>query len=946
MFDAQVAVADRSGTLVGRATERAVLQAALDRALGGTGGVLLVHGPAGIGKTRLVEVLAQGAAERGVTVCWGRCLDDAGAPALWPWRAALDQVHADPALARARAAARESGGEPSASAAVRFALVAAATDALVAAAGPAGLVVVLEDLHWADTASLALLRHLAAEVRRSRLLVVATHRDATGPALGAMLPDLVPQPGVGLLAVGPLPAAGVAAYLTAVAGRAVDRGAVALAHQRSGGNPLYLGALVRVLGVELLEQPLGPDVEQRLAGSLELHHLVASVLDGVDPASRRVLQVASLLGEQVDPGLLAEVSGLSSREVAVHLEALVAAGLLAPLPDAPGSRRFVHALVRDGVRADVTEADRTHWHDRAARVLEQRGPARLGEVAAHRLRAATDAASTLRAVRSAQRAAADPGRLAPPEAVDLLRSALLAADRFGVDGGELAELLVELATAEYLAGEVGSSLEHCCRAADLAHRAGDGPVQARAALVLQGIGHPATAEQVASLCRQALEAGPLPPPLHSRLLAQLSSAQGHLGRADEALALAATALDAAESCGDATAVLAAIHARVSALDARSGPDERQELAGRALELLPHRGAPLARLWPHLWLLDAAHIGGDPVAVEQAVAAVELLVAGAGVPLADWHGLRVRAAHAALQGRIADARAANEQARVIALRMQEPAAAGMTQAFRICLAQATGDPDELGPDWLAELDHAPPMAVLSANRACTLALVGRPEEALGPYRQVLALVPDLPRDGRWHATLYGLVEVAVILGDADGAAVLQQQLEPLGPWCGGPGSGNMWAPGSGWRPVGRLALVQGRRNEAVAALERALAIDLRLAARLDAVHVRLELADALGAGERPLALVREAAAEARRLGLTVLLARADALQGRLEGRAAAADPLTTREREVAALVAQALTNREVAQQLFLSERTVETHVRHVLAKLGLTRRTELVARLGR
>ena len=923
-----------------------MLQAALDRALGGTGGVLLVHGPAGIGKTRLVEVLAQRAAELGVTVCWGRCLDDAGAPALWPWRAALDEVHADPALARARAAARESGGESSASAALRFALVAAATDALVAAAGPAGLVVVLEDLHWADTASLALLRHLAAEVRRSRLLVVATHRDATGPSLGAVLPDLVPQPGVALLAVGPLPAAGVAAYLTAVAGRAVDRDAVALAHQRSGGNPLYLGALVRVLGVELLEQPLGPDVEQRLASSLELHHLVASVLDGVDPASRRVLQVASLLGEQVDPGLLAEVSGLSRREVAVHLEALDAAGLLAPLPDAPGSRRFVHALVRDGVRADVTEADRTHWHDRAAGVLEQRGPARLGEVAAHRLRAATDAASTLLAVRSAQRAAADPGRLAPPEAVDLLRSALLAADRVGVDGGELAELLVELATAEYLAGEVGSSLEHCCRAADVAHRAGDGPVQARAALVLQGIGHPATAEQVASLCRQALEAGPLPPPLHSRLLAQLSSAQGHLGRADEALALAATALDAAECCGDATAVLAAVHARVSALDARSGPDERQELARRALELLPHRGALLARLWPHLWLLDAAHVRGDPVAVEQAVAAVERLVAGAGVPLADWHGLRVRAAHAALQGRIADARAANEQARVIALRMQEPAAAGMTQAFRICLAQAAGDPDELGPDWLVELDHASPMAVVSAHRACALALVGRPEEALGPYRQVLAWVPDLPRDARWHATLYGLVEVAVVLGDVDGAAVLQQQLEPLGPWCGGPGSGNMWAPGSGWRPVGRLALVQGRRNEAVTALERALATDLRLGARLDAVHVRLELADALGAGERPLALVREAAAEARRLGLTVLLARADALQRRLEGRAAAADPLTTREREVAVLVTQALTNREVAQRLFLSERTVETHVRHVLAKLGLTRRTELVARLGR
>lgn len=174
-----------------------------------------------------------------------------------------------------------------------------------------------------------------------------------------------------------------------------------------------------------------------------------------------------------------------------------------------------------------------------------------------------------------------------------------------------------------------------------------------------------------------------------------------------------------------------------------------------------------------------------------------------------------------------------------------------------------------------------------------------------------------------------------------AELLYEVLLPAGPWTGGPGAGNMWTTGSGWRQVGRVAALAGRREDGLLAFERALAADVRLGARPDAVHVRLALAELLAQDDptRARVLVTEAAAEARRIGMPGPRGRADRLLARLAS--SRPDPLTAREREVAGLVAQSLSNREVADRLVLSERTVESHMRSILAKLGLTRRTDVV-----
>lgn len=933
--------------VVGRASERQLLRSALEEALRGTGSVVLLEGPAGIGKTRLLEALADDARAAAVPVRWGRCVSDEGAPALWPWRCVLAAdgglpPDVDSALSQVASAT------PQDTALARLTLAGAALDALTRAAAGTGLVVALEDLHWADGASLALLRQLAVDVRRSRLLVVATHRGATAGPLAEALADLVPLPGVDVLGVAPLPVEGVAAWLAQAAGRPVDPATVVLVHERSAGNPLWVRTLTRLLGQELLDPGGAREAARRVSRSRELRHLVAGVLRPLPAADRTLIAVAAVLGEEIDVALLSAVAGWPEEQVRVGLARAADAGVLTEVPEVAGRRRFAHALLRDGVVADLEEADRLYWHRRAAEVLEplaEASPHRAGEVAFHWLRAGDEPEHARRALHWARAAAARAAAVAPEEQSRLLAAALASAERAGaLDDALRAELLVELAAAEYRAGRMTSCLGHCRAAASAGDRAGRSDLVAAAALVLRGVGHPDPATVLLDLCDR-VDLAPLPLPVRARVAAQRSMALAELGRHDLARAEALAAYEQAVASDDPGAVLAAVHARVDTLDALAAPQERRALAEQALRVAGAAGEPLTRLWAGIWRLDAAYQEGDPAAVDEELRRIAVLAADSGSPLVRWHLERARAARAAAVGRFDEARAANDAAAELALRLQDPSALGMSGAFRLCLATLTGDPADLGPDWFDSLDGAPDIPIVVACRASALLLLDRHDEAAALAAGVLAAAPDLPRDSRWHGTLDALVEVVVHLDDAASAEVLHALLLPAARWAGGPGWGNMWAACSTWRQLGRLASLTGRREAARDAFERAIALALLTGARPDATHARLGLAQVVAPDEpvRAAELAKHAAAEARRLGMRGPLARADRFLAELSS--ARPDPLTPREREVAELVAQSLTNRDVALRLALSERTVESHVRSILSKLGMTRRSEVVSWLG-
>jgi class 3 adenylate cyclase len=378
---------------VGRQGEQAELRGALDRALGGRGQLVLVSGEAGIGKTRITEELCAEARSREAQVAWGRCREGAGAPAYWPWRQALrayaggrppEEVAAElgpdvgelaqllPELAHlegARRPATELDPEMA-----RFRLFDAMTSCLRSAAAARGLVVVLDDLHWADQASLLLLGFVAAELDDTRLLVVGTYRDVEVDRrhpLSGTLAELFRQPATFYLSLSGLDRGEVGRFIAGVTGTDPAADLVTAVHGQTEGNPYFVGELVRLL-----------EAERRLdAGGLEgagipegIRHVIGRRLNRLSEEANASLAAASVQGRDFDLDVVARVTGLPTGDVLDSLEEGMDARLVAESATRPGRFRFAHALVRETLYDELPARERRRLHDRVgAALVELRG---------------------------------------------------------------------------------------------------------------------------------------------------------------------------------------------------------------------------------------------------------------------------------------------------------------------------------------------------------------------------------------------------------------------------------------------------------------------------------------------------------------------------------------------------------------------------------------------
>jgi len=724
------------GSLAGRDQELAALRGWRAEALAGRGGLVVLTGPPGIGKTRLAEELAGTARRQGQRVLWGRAVEERGAPPLWPWRRILNAVGVDEERAGADEANRLIGVGSSDSArsddlaAARFRAAAAAADAVTGAARAADLLVVLEDLQWADHASLFLLRELAAELPGSRLLVLVTCRDIAGEPWRTSMADLARLPGVRMLRLAPLSETAVAGILRA-AGVTADPELARLVHARSEGNALYVMTLARVLATQPGAAGGAEALARIAAGSAEVSHLVTSLLRDLDDGARALLAAASVLGSDFDSGLAAALAG-TSQDAASVLSAAQACGLVTRRPDRSGFWWFTHALVRDGIYASLGEDQRIALHAGAAARLEalaRHAPERGGEVAAHLLRAAPDQAALRRAAGWAAAAAtAATSALAFEDAVRYLATALTAGESAGLGDAEHAELLIELATAEYRAGQLAASLQHAVAAADAADRCGRLDLIAGAALVVRGIGHPPVALTLLGLCDRALADDSGPPARRARLLAQRAAALAELGDLEAAATGSAAALTMAAAAADPAAELDAIRARVAALSAPQHRAERLRLGTRAIELATPAGQPLAAVLGRVWRIDAAYQLLNLEAVDAEIAQIAQLAESTRLPLARWHLLRQQASRAALVGQLTVARDRSAEARLLAFRIQDPSGAGLSYVFSIWLAVLRGDAGEIPADYFASAAAAPPIPIVRAPLARALFAVGRTDEA--------------------------------------------------------------------------------------------------------------------------------------------------------------------------------------------------------------------------
>jgi len=930
--------------LAGRGIEIAAIDAALTDARAGHGGLVVLSGEPGIGKSWLGQEAIRRALSAGMLTASGYALDDPGAPPLWPWRRIGRDIEA---VGQLLASSDDIGTD----AVARFGLFEAVAAALNRAAAAGGLTILLEDLQWGDPPTIALVRHLTADLSTQPILLVVTVRaHAAGPAWSSAFPDLLRRAGTRSLVLSGLSESVIADWLRSTPDRASWAPYAAQLRRRSNGNPLYLSLLTA--------DPPGSDgirlLDDVVASRPDLRAVVMANVAALSPPCSSVLEAAALLGEQISPRRLAEVTDTSERETSVRLAEAISAGILLDTDTGPA---FAHALIRDSVAAVIPLDRRADLHRAIALALElDSADPPAASIAEHwRLAAGSDAAShcVLWARRAAGVAAAGFAHEAAVAYADL---ALRQSQILARPAGELAELGVELAERQMAAGDLPSAIDSCQSAADRAEQSGRTDLLARATLVISGVGDVEAFRVVNGLNKRALAALPgTENVLRARLLAQQAIAMAETGGGRQAAELAAQAVAAAEQSGDRTAELEALAARHLSITLPETVDEREQIARRAIQLGRSAAGPMPALWGHLWLIDVHFQRGQLDRIDEELSEIDMIATRQRFPLAGWHSQRIRAARAALQGDFELAYRINDESLVLANRMNDASMIGVAHALVVILAVVRGDTKRLEPETLEMFRNGPPLPLVRALLAVLLALLNEKTAAAAILDELRFLIDDLPVGPRWAGTLAIIGLAATLLDDGDAAERVYRQLLPAAGYYDGDGSGTIFTTGSNARAVGELALAAGRVDEAVGLFADAVIADRRLGARPFVALSRLGWARALrrraadptltavrSPGDLRLAadLSRQAAAEFRRLDMPGPLRTADQLLSQLAADLRQENPLTARESEIAALIADEQSNRQIASRLVVSERTVESHVRNILGKLDLTNRVEI------
>src|SRR4051794_16143248 len=889
---------------VGRGRELAELVEGLDQALAGRGRLFLVAGEPGIGKSRLAEELVERARERGARVLVGRCWEAGGAPAYWPWvqslrpylrdtgAAALREQLGDGAadvaqlVPELRATLRDLPDPPGLdSEGARFRLFDAVAAFLRNAAAARPLVLILDDLHAADEPSLLLLRFVAREVGRSRLLVLCAYRDVD-PTLAAPLTstvsELAREPVTRTLTLPGLAEPDVARFIELSSGRPAVSGLAATVHSETDGNPLFVGEVVRLLAAEgRLEEPaaagmpIPPGVKD----------VIGRRLGHVSVDCGGMLTLASGLGREVDLDVLACLSGMERSELLGLLDAAVEQRLVAGIPGAIGQMRFAHALIRDTAYQELSPASRADLHREAAEAIEALHPddldTHLSELAHHYFAAAAAGGDRATAARYARRAAARAAELlAYEEAVRLYGMALTL-----TEGGTAArvELLLDLGNAQARAGDTPAAKDTYREAAELADSLGLPEQLARAAI---GYGGRFIWEvwrddpHVRSLLERAIAALPdSDSPLRVRLLARLGAGPMRDSRfpPERRMTLTAEALEAARRLGDQETLAYALAGYIGAHHSPDFAPEQVRLGGELIALAEQIGdlerGIEARDHRSNAMLELSDLAG---AKAQLVGMAEL-ADQLRQPPQKWLVLVVRAQHALLEGRLVDAEELIEQAYELGGQSQSSAVQSYRiQTFQLRLVQGRlAEVEDLVRRAAEEHSTYPICGCALARTALELGNEGEARASLAALtaRDLAAL----PFDEEWMVSVCLLAEVACRLGDLDRASALYVRLLPYADRVAV--SYPEIAIGAVARYLGLLAATTYRPDDAARHFEVALAVNERVGARpalADTQHdyARLLMERPAGSGRQAAKLLlHEAAAGYRELGMETYAAAA-------------------------------------------------------------------------
>ncbi|KOG35188.1 helix-turn-helix transcriptional regulator [Streptomyces resistomycificus] len=961
--------------LIGREDELARLSGLLERARSGESRAVLIAGDAGVGKTRMLDEMAGRAAAAGMTVLTGHCVDlgDVGLPYL-PFTEVLGVLAADERFADALAAhpvidrllgggtdaVRDLGG--------RLRLFEGIAGVLADLADISPLLLVLEDLHWADQSSRDLLRFLlsrgvlqraAGGVPTHRLAVFASYRADDlhrRHPLRPLLAELVRLPAVERLELRPMADAEVTRLVRAVEARPLPEATVRRIVERAEGNAFYAEELVAATATEADGVPSG------LADVLLIR------FEQLSETAQQVLRTAAVAGRRVEHDLLRRAVGLPEDELESALREAVGRQLLAP--GEGDTYAFRHALAREAVYADLLPGERARLHGAFARLLAGRGHrAESAAERAHHYRESHDLpealAASLEAADHAQGVGAPAEELRHLEAALDLWSAVEPTARPGGEGVDRVTLTLRASAAAAHAGEAHRAVSLTRAALAGVGQDADSELAARVRYTLAGNLLSVDSLTAAfAYSSEALALIPAEPPSRTWVWAAATHVMTarQVGENETALRVARQALAVAEQL-DVADARADLLVSLSTLEGGGRRTPRgQERLREARELARGAGNALVELRALFNLAVGCFESGDldaclPWLNEGLDRARRAGLLSSPYPL-EMRYLRLLALYTL--GRWDECvSAATADSDVL------PAAGGYTVGPALYVATARGDlraADRAGAlldgpfDWMATLVAGIVLTDAAARR-------GEPEAAVERMRSTVSALTDnagtLP-DVTVRLAALALSAVADraaalrLTGDETGArawADTATELRDLARITAGRGEdGTPQGPeGQAW-----LARTEAEWTRAVTGPD--VEVWAKAVEAFDSgdayerARCQERLAEALLVADRR----EEAAVQARaaretavRFGATPLRERLDSLirRGRLSDSPAAADRaavLTAREQDVLRLLALGRSNRQIGEELFISGKTASVHVSNILAKLGAASRTEAVA----
>jgi DNA-binding CsgD family transcriptional regulator len=932
--------------LIGRTRETAVLQAALERATGKAGAVVLISGEAGVGKTHLVGALAHLAQERGCGVRIGRCFADATQGAFAPWREALGEAFVSGTRpGRARLGARDDRARSFEAVLVEIAARAAA----------APQVIVIEDLQWGDRDTLSLFLHVARFGLSQALLLLGTIRSpdldtAQNQPLDDLLAELARESRCTLMSLRPFAREEVADCAAAIAGAAVPQAIVAAVHAETGGNALYVRELVRHLleegKIALRDGRIASDFSTAELGlPPSVRHLVRQRVARLPASVAAMLRAAALISGSFRLATLLRATAGAAEAIpaqSLGLEPALSAGLVR----VSGERyELSHAIVGRALAEELTPERRTQLHREIALALQVTEPAMHAEIAAHH-HAARDLPGSAQGVAPA-RAAAESARAtgAYERAAAFLAMAVDLAGPLGP--GEVAETLCQLAVV---------------RGAALDERGAQAEVERAIAALLTTGQERRVPDLLMTVARELAQGG-----------ASRSSWEPMLTRARGALG-------AQSNRGNAT------WAQV-------------ELLGRALVPIISGPVFVSRYGPAdpeaVQLLRATGAESDFAAtIDPHDSRTPEETAGLLALTASWREpaaiLRVRDVCARdrffRDGDFHATIALSEQQLALAQRVESLGGEVAAQVILGCCWAVTGEIDRARAAALRSTDLANRLGSLHRlNLVGPLAVATAIGYLTGAdWGRITAPLVDFATSPRAAGTPFGFVALNLALVAASSAGdrdtVLRLLPEHLRALAALPVDLNEWAAG---RDCGATAVWQleaaehaaaylnlaqrGLDEDACACWSNAAASAARMAALLgdraratalfararrnfertgrqpllpitDLDEARALIRNGAGADPRVLGLLQGAEAGFRRFGMLPWIAAVDGVRAQLAVVSAALpaafpDGLSAREGEVLRLIAQGLANKEIAAALFISVPTVERHVANIYGKIG-------------